>query len=146
MATRQTNSVPGGQHWEHSIPSLAIITLPTIRSDRIPASLGTNVQEAARKNLNTRYTLLPYLYTLFYNHTRYGDPVLTSLKFNFPEDEATNSNDRQFMWGDGLLVNPVLEEGKTSVDAYFPAGIWYDYRTGHVLSEGQAKNVTLTFH
>ena len=112
-------------------------------SNQDPASMKLNVQEAARKSLNTRYTFLPYLYTLFYHNAISGAPVLRSLKFNFPEDEATNSNDRQFMWGDGLLVSAVLEKGKTSVDAYFPAGVWYDYPGGHVLSEGQAKNVTL---
>ena len=51
-------------------------------------NLQMQPKPAARKNLNTRYTLLPYLYTFFYNHTRYGDPVLRSLKLNFPEDEG----------------------------------------------------------
>lgn len=29
------------------------------------------------------------------------------------------------MLGDALLVTPVLDEGATSVTAYFPKGLWY---------------------
>jgi|688.fasta_scaffold539215_1 alpha-glucosidase (family GH31 glycosyl hydrolase) len=33
------------------------------------------------------------------------------------------------MWGPALLVSPVLEEGKLSVDVYIPDDVWYDYYT-----------------
>jgi len=38
--------------------------------------------------------------------------------------------DRQFLWGSAFMVTPVLEEGKTSVDAYVPDDVWYDFHTG----------------
>jgi len=31
------------------------------------------------------------------------------------------------MIGDGLLISPVLVENATTVDAYFPQGVWYNY-------------------
>lgn len=42
---------------------------------------------------------------------------------------ATYSVDKQFLWGRGLLVTPVLEPGADSVTGYFPRGVWYDYYT-----------------
>ena len=33
------------------------------------------------------------------------------------------------------MISPVLEEGKTTVDVYFPDDVWYDYYTvSHFLS------------
>lgn len=37
--------------------------------------------------------------------------------------------DRQLLWGEALLVTPVLEAGKVEVTGYFPAGTWYDLQT-----------------
>ena len=105
-----------------------------------PASMGANVAEAARVALQIRYQLLPYLYTLFYKNSLGGDPVVRSLQMNFPDDANVHAIDTQFMWGTGLLINPVLEEGAVLIEPYFPAGIWYDYTTGYVISnctEGQ---------
>ena len=33
------------------------------------------------------------------------------------------------MWGPALLISPVLEQGKLSVDVYIPDDVWYDYYT-----------------
>ena len=47
----------------------------------------------------------------------------------FPQDVATLGLDRQFLWGQSLLVTPVLEPGVESVTGYFPRGVWYDFYT-----------------
>jgi hypothetical protein len=44
---------------------------------------------------------------------------------NYPNDPNTNGNDEQFMWGTDLLISPVLDEGRTGMTAYYPAGVWY---------------------
>ncbi|VTJ57865.1 Hypothetical predicted protein [Marmota monax] len=44
----------------------------------------------------------------------------------FPEDRHTWGVDRQLLWGEALLVTPVLEPGKDQVTGYFPLGTWYD--------------------
>lgn len=38
---------------------------------------------------------------------------------------------RQFMLGDTLLVTPVLEEGASKVEGYFPQGVWYSVWDRH---------------
>ena len=30
------------------------------------------------------------------------------------------------MWGSGLLISPVVEQGSNTVDAYFPDARWYE--------------------
>ena len=33
------------------------------------------------------------------------------------------------MWGEALMISPVLTEGAVQVDAVIPKGLWYDYYT-----------------
>ena len=67
-----------------------------------------------------RYSLLPYLYTLFYNANVNGGTVVRSLIHEFPSDKETHQIDEQFMWGSHLLITPVINPGQTSVNAYLP--------------------------
>ena len=62
-----------------------------------------------------RYRLLPYLYTLMYHSHTKGDMVVRPLFANFPSDRITWSIDEQMMWGDGILISPVLEKGARTV-------------------------------
>ncbi|XP_076769599.1 putative maltase-glucoamylase 2 [Arvicanthis niloticus] len=100
--------------------------------DQDPAAFGPNslVLESSRHYLNIRYTLLPYLYTLFYRAHTLGETVARPLVHEFYQDPATWAVHEQFLWGPGLLITPVLYEGKEQVKAYIPDAIWYDYETG----------------
>lgn len=82
---------------------------------------------AARNSLLLRYQLHNLLYTLFYEASTSGSPVVNSLMMVFPNDPTARSIETQFLWGDSLMIMPVLDQGATSVNAYFPAGIWYDF-------------------
>jgi alpha-glucosidase (family GH31 glycosyl hydrolase) len=107
-----------------------------------PGIWGQSFAQAVRKALHTRYTMLPYLYTLFYRAHTTGSTVARSLLFNFPEDKKTWRIDRQFMWGDAILITPVLQEHKTDVTGYFPDARWYDFHTMKEL--GRTGQVTLS--
>jgi alpha-glucosidase (family GH31 glycosyl hydrolase) len=111
-------------------------------TEQDPGFFGAAVANSTRTALRIRYTLLPYLYTLFYNHNIRGDTVARALWHEFPMDNSTHGIDRQFLWGSGLLVSPVLDEGATSVSAYFPNSPFYDYYTGAEVSTKGA-SVTL---
>ena len=95
-----------------------------------PAAWGSTFAKTVKRVLEQRYRMLPYLYTLLYRASKFGDSVTRSLFMNFPADPETWSIDEQMMWGDGLLISPVLEPGKTTVNAYFPDARWYNYYTG----------------
>ncbi|XP_066093234.1 lysosomal alpha-glucosidase isoform X1 [Saccopteryx bilineata] len=101
-----------------------------------PYRFSEMAQQAMRKALTLRYTLLPHLYTLFHSaHTR-GDTVARPLFLEFPEDPHTWTVDRQLLWGEALLITPVLETGKVEVTGYFPAGIWYNLQAVSVQALG----------
>ncbi|XP_042307662.1 lysosomal alpha-glucosidase [Sceloporus undulatus] len=103
-----------------------------------PYVFSQRAQQAMRKALFLRYSLLPYLYTLFHKAHSAGETVARPLYLEFPEDPNTWNVDRQFMWGSGLLITPVLEAGKTEVSGYFPLGTWYNPLTGSIInSKGQ---------
>ncbi|CAN8026669.1 unnamed protein product, partial [Ixodes persulcatus] len=76
--------------------------------DQDPYSMGPLVIEAARTSLRMRYSLLPYLYTLFYRSHVFGETVARPLFFEFPEDPKTHDVDEQFLWGGSLMFNPAL--------------------------------------
>lgn len=95
--------------------------------DQDPVALGPEVVEAARKSLLTRYTLLPYLYTLFWHAHTLGETVARPMFVEFPKDDKTYNLHSQFLWGSGLLIAPLLTETKAYASAYLPAGFWYDF-------------------
>jgi alpha-glucosidase len=81
-----------------------------------------SVAQVGRKALNARYALISYYYTLMYKAHVSGSTVARPLFFEFPRDAKTLGVDQQFMVGSGLLVTPVLQEGATNVQGYFPGG------------------------
>jgi alpha-glucosidase len=85
---------------------------------------------------------MDYIYTAFHQAHTDGTPVLNPLWYKYPQDTNTFPIDLQFFYGDSILVSPVTEENATSVTAYFPKDIFYDFLTLEPF-EGQGANVTL---
>lgn len=103
-----------------------------------PSAFSPSARAAMREAVLLRYSLYPLLYTLFHHAHAHGHTVARPLMFEFPQDPLTYGLDRQFLWGRGLLVTPVLSPSVDSVEGYFPAGRWYDYFTGNsFLSTGE---------
>lgn len=91
--------------------------------------LWDSVTKASKTYLGLRYQILPYFYTLFHDAHTSAALVTRALWANFPNDPLAYSIERQFMLGGAIMVSPVLESGVTSVDAYFPTGLWYNLET-----------------
>ncbi|KEH44225.1 putative glycosidase [Medicago truncatula] len=102
------------------------------------------VAESARNALGMRYKLLPYLYTLNYEAHISGAPIARPLFFSFPTYIECYSLSTQFLLGSSLMISPVLEQGKTEVDALFPPGTWYSlFDLTQVIVSKDGTNVTL---
>lgn len=103
--------------------------------DQDPA-MWPEVASIAREVLTQRYQYLPYLYTLFHDVHMNGGSVARPVFSQFPTDEVALEVDDQFLWGEGIMVAPVVSPGTVERDVYFPAGEWYDLRTGVKVATG----------
>jgi len=106
--------------------------------------LWSSVTAAAQNALGMRYQMLPYIYTLFFQAHTTGSTVARPLWMNFPSDTSALSIDRQFMLGSSILISPVLDQGVTTVSAYFPQGYWYDFASRVLAVDASAAGVWQT--
>ena len=100
--------------------------------------------------MDIRYSLLPYIYTLFHLAHSKGATVHRAMAWEFPNEPALASADRQFMLGPSLLITPVLEPLADTVNGVFPGSstgaIWYDWYNQTAIMNSAAKagdNVTI---
>jgi alpha-glucosidase (family GH31 glycosyl hydrolase) len=95
------------------------------------------VEANCRKYLNLRYQLLPYLYSAIAETHRTGLPLMRALWLVYPEDAKASAIEDAYLWGESILVAPVLEPGATHRTAYLPRGIWWDFWTNHKIEGGR---------
>jgi len=95
--------------------------------DQEPWSFGKQTTERSRKAIEFRYRLLDYLYTAFWKYVNEYTPVIKPLVFYDQNDEKASRHADEFMFGDHLLVSPVMEKGKKQNEIYLPEGSWYHY-------------------
>lgn len=81
----------------------------------------------AKAVVNLRYSLLPYNYTLAYRQATQGEPLVAPLYYYYPHDTAAVKVEDEFMWGENILVAPVLQKGLTERKVFFPEGKWYEF-------------------
>ncbi|MEH6437142.1 glycoside hydrolase family 31 protein [Massilia sp. DD77] len=102
-----------------------------VSAPREPWAFGAAHEAINRDTIALRYQLLPYLYTLFEAGERTGLPPMRPLWFDYPGDTRASLVDDQYLVGGDLLVAPVVHEGRTSREVYFPKGsAWIDWWTG----------------
>jgi len=94
-------------------------------------------QEAIRRRyIETRYRLLPYIYTLAEEASRTGLPLVRPVFLEFPEIFAPSAAgfdnlDTEFLLGRSLLVAPPpFAETQDDYAVSFPKVQWYDFWTG----------------
>jgi alpha-glucosidase len=102
-------------------------------SEREPWSFGEPFTSINRTYIELRYRLMPYLYSVFWEHHRYGFPILRPLVMLEQEDISNSFRQDEFTFGDKILVCPVLEQGATSRMVYLPKGKWVNFWTHEVL-------------
>jgi len=112
-----------------------------------PALLDSPYNSIARSIVQKRYQLLPYNYTLAWRQARYGEPLVRPLYYQFPTDTTAVHTEDEFMWGNDILVAPVIEKDLTTRKVYLPAGKWYDEKNGTLLEGSQTIECDVTrFH
>ena len=100
-------------------------------SAKEPWSFGEEVEKMAREQINQRYRLLPYIYSMFYEAAQTGIPIARSLVIDYTFDEKAYwyVYQNQYLFGDHLLVAPV-SCNQQNAKVYLPEGNWYRLSTG----------------
>lgn len=98
--------------------------------DQEPWSYGSEFEAINKRTIELRYKLLPYLYNAMHTASTSGIPPLRPLVFDYPDDGNYTFNSTEFMFGEGLLVAPVLWPGVRNRSITLPNGEWYCYWTG----------------
>lgn len=106
-----------------------------------PWGYGTQVEDICRTFLDLRYQLLPYVYTMAYKNYSTGIPLARPLLFDDPSDPLLVNESSSYMFGESILVSPVVSAGQTSKSVYLPAGRWIDFWSDQSLQGGQAVTV-----
>jgi alpha-glucosidase len=104
--------------------------------EREPWSFGEPFESINRKFIELRYKLLPYLYSVFWEHHRYGFPILRPMIMLEQENISNHYRQDEFTFGDKILICPVLQQGAVSRYVYLPKGAWYNYWSRELLQGG----------
>ncbi len=111
-----------------------------------PIYWDEKTKSIAREFIKLRYSLTPYLYTMVYENTTKGIPLMRPL-FYESGDTSLISNKSNYLWGDNFLVSPVTEKGVKSWKATLPAGNnWYHFFTGQKYRGGHEVEVPVTIN
>ena len=95
--------------------------------DQEPWAFDEEVIDITRKFVNLRYQLLPYLYTMFWQYIEEGIPMLKPLVYYDQSDIQTHYRNDEFIFGNQILVCPILEPNAIGRRMYVPRGQWYNY-------------------
>ena len=74
--------------------------------------------------------MLPYVKLAVAQARAHGWPVMRHLFLDHPRDPRTWTIADEYMYGDSLLVAPVVTRGATSRSVYLPEAAYFDYWTG----------------
>jgi alpha-glucosidase (family GH31 glycosyl hydrolase) len=81
-----------------------------------------------------RNRMVPYIYTAAYRSYNSGVGIVHPLYYDYPEEDKAYKYDTQYMFGDSILVSPVVRPvdpttGLAKKNIWIPPGTWFDYKT-----------------
>lgn len=105
-------------------------------------SFGEEYYEIMKKYLFVRENLRDYIREAMQKASDTGTPVMRPVFYDFYDDSESYSAEDEYMFGDSLLVAPVLYEGAVEREVYLPNGAsWKDSWTGKCYEGGTKVSV-----
>ena len=119
-------------HTQESIPSEVVFK-------------DDETKQIVKKAIQLRYKLLPYNYTIAFENSQLGHPLMRPLFYEEPSNQALYENSTTYLWGKDILVSPVLSNDEQVQTVYFPATAdWVDFYTDSIIKGGTNANIQLT--
>ncbi|MFI3293166.1 MAG: TIM-barrel domain-containing protein [Rikenellaceae bacterium] len=105
---------------------------------------GEEFEDMARKFIDLRYQLLPYIYSAAWKVTSEGNTLMSPVVFHYPHDKNTWILKDQIMFGESLMVCVVTEYEQRQKTVYLPKDIWYNFWDNTLMPEKCGKTVVST--
>lgn len=113
-------------------------------SYRVPWAYDEESVEVLRFFSKMKASLMPYLYMNAIKTHETGIPMMRAMVLEYMTDPVCRYLDRQYMFGDSLLVAPIFNpEGQS--EYYLPNGSWTNYFTNEVVEGGSYHNETYDY-
>jgi alpha-glucosidase (family GH31 glycosyl hydrolase) len=110
-----------------------------------PVFKDAETKQIVKKAIELRYQLLPYNYSLAYENSTKGLPLMRPMFFEEEDNEKLFTIENQYFWGNNLLIAPVFEKEQQTREVYFPKNnSWFDFYTGQKFEGGKSESVNLT--
>ena len=109
-----------------------------------PVFWEAKTKALAKQSIELRYQLLPYNYTLAFENSSTGLPLMRPLFFeeNAPKEAFEISN--TYLWGHEFLVSPIVSPGVKTKEISFPKGSsWFDFYTDRQFDGGTSAIVEI---
>lgn len=142
----------GGAYWSHDIGGFFGTATPDLykrwvafgllssharlhgnSSYRVPWLFDEESVAVLRHFLRLRMRLLPYLVTLGEKANSEGLPIMRPMVLEFPDDKICRSLQDQYMFGNALLIAPVLNPDG-AVETWLPRGLWKNWWDDDIVS------------
>ena len=99
---------------------------------------GPEVEKILTQYDDLRYRLMPYIYSSAWGVTSRRATMMRALPLVYPNDLAVRDVADEFLFGNDLLVNPVIQKNAATRSVVLPAGTnWTDFWTGKTFHGGQ---------
>ncbi|MBJ2175947.1 DUF5110 domain-containing protein [Aureibaculum sp. A20] len=98
-------------------------------------------ESTARKFIDLRYQLMPYIYSQAWQITNNSKQLMSPLAYHYPNDKKTWDIKDQLFFGESFMVGFVTEYQSREMEMYFPEGEWYNYWTNEKIDGG--KEITI---
>jgi alpha-glucosidase (family GH31 glycosyl hydrolase) len=118
-------------------------------NDRTPWNIAERTQtpevvSVFRFFARLRMNLLPYIFHCARQSNSTGSPMMRALCLAYPEDEKATAYPYQYLFGDSLLVAPIIDPGLSEIEVYLPDGNWFSFWDGKIFEGGATYKVPTT--
>lgn len=100
-------------------------------------SYGEKIYTICEKYIRLREKMRPYIREQMKAAHELGTPVMRPLFYDFPEDTKAWDITDEYMFGNDILVCPILYQGAREREVYLPEGSWKHIETGKIYEGGQ---------
>ncbi|HPH94401.1 MAG TPA: glycoside hydrolase family 31 protein [Anaerolineaceae bacterium] len=107
--------------------------------ERCPWGYDAEVERIARKAMQFRHALIPYLYSMAWRNHVDGLPLCLPMYYTHPRQEEAYHCESQYWFGDQLLAMPFTSKANPETnlarqEIWLPEGDWFDFFQGHFMT------------